>query len=42
VFDSSLAASWRLVGAIEGINGVLLMGWSVAFLVSELHRIRHR
>ncbi|TXC70560.1 two pore domain potassium channel family protein [Sphingomonas ginsenosidivorax] len=40
--DESLAASWRLVRAIEGINGVLLMGWSVAVLVSELHRIRHR
>ncbi len=40
--DTSLAAPWRLVGAIEGINGVLLLGWSVAFLVAELQRIRHR
>ncbi|MBW6532634.1 potassium channel family protein [Sphingomonas sp. RRHST34] len=40
--DSSLAAPWHLVGAIEGINGVLLLGWSVAFLVSELQRLRHR
>ncbi len=40
--DAPLAAPWRLVGAIEGINGVLLLGWSVAFLVAELQRIRHR
>ncbi len=40
--DASLAAPWRLVGAIEGINGVLLLGWSVAFLVGELQRVRHR
>ena len=40
--DGSLAAPWRLVGAIEGINGVLLLGWSVAFLVAELQRIRQR
>ncbi len=39
--DASLAAPWRLVGAIEGINGVLLLGWSVAFLVAELQRVRH-
>lgn len=40
--DASLAAPWRLVGAIEGVNGVLLLGWSVAFLVAELQRLRHR
>ncbi len=40
--DTALAAPWRLVGAIEGINGVLLLGWSVAFLVAELQRVRHR
>lgn len=40
--DAPLAAPWHLVGAIEGINGVLLLGWSVAFLVAELQRVRHR
>jgi hypothetical protein len=40
--DPQLAAPWRLVGAIEGISGVLLLGWSVAFLVAELQRVRHR
>lgn len=40
--DAPLAAPWRLVGAIEGVNGVLLLGWSVAFLVAELQRLRHR
>lgn len=39
--DGSLAPQWRLVGAIEGVNGVLLLGWSVAFLVAELQRLRH-
>lgn len=38
--DTSLAAPWRLVGAIEGINGVLLLGWSIAFLVAELQRVK--
>lgn len=40
--DAALDAPWRLVGAIEGVNGVLLLGWSVAFLVAELQRMRHR
>ena len=40
--DAALAAPWKLVGAIEGINGVLLLGWSVAFLVAELQRVRQR
>ncbi len=40
--DTALAAPWRLVGAIEGINGVMLLGWSVAFLVAELQRVRRR
>ena len=40
--DAPLAVPWRIVGAIEGINGVLLLGWSVAFLVAELQRVRHR
>lgn len=40
--DQELAAPWRLVGAIEGVNGALLLGWSVAFLVAELQRVRHR
>ena len=38
--DSEIAYSWRLLGAIEGINGVLLLGWSTAFFVNLLTRLR--
>jgi Ion channel len=38
--DSEMARSWRLVGAIEGINGVLLLGWSTAFFVTVVARLR--
>lgn len=38
--DSEMARQWRLVSAIEGVNGVLLLGWSTAFFVSVVARIR--
>lgn len=38
--DGALAHRWRLVGAIEGINGVLLLGWSTAFFVTVVARLR--
>lgn len=38
--DSSLPTQWRLLGAIEGINGVILLGWSTAFFVNLLLRLR--
>lgn len=38
--DAEMAKSWRLVGAIEGINGVLLLGWSTAFFVTVVARLR--
>ena len=38
--DAEIARSWRLVGAIEGINGVLLLGWSTAFFVTVVARLR--
>ena len=31
---SCSTGSWRLFGAIEGANGLLLFGWSTAFLFS--------
>ena len=37
--DSEMARPWRLVGAIEGINGVLLLGWSTAFFVTVVARL---
>lgn len=38
--DVLLSQQWRLVGAIEGFNGFLLIGWSTAFLVSVIGRLR--
>ena len=38
--DAALPEQWRLLGAIEGINGVILLGWSTAFFVNLLMRLR--
>ena len=35
-----LDADWRLMGAIESANGFLLLGWSTAFLISVVSRLR--
>ena len=32
-----LPVSWRLLGAIEGVAGFLLLGWSTAFLVTDMN-----
>ena len=37
--DVLLGESWRIVGAIEGANGVILLGWSTAFFVAMVARI---
>ena len=36
--DVTLSSEWRLASAVEGVNGILLFGWTTAFLfkVSEL------
>jgi Ion channel len=36
--DTAVDPDWRLFGAIEGVNGTLLMGWSVAFFVTVMTR----
>jgi hypothetical protein len=38
--DAAMAKAWRLVSAIEGINGVILIGWSTAFFVMVVLRMR--
>jgi voltage-gated potassium channel len=38
--DVVLKQGWRVLGAIEGANGVILLGWSTAFFVSVVGRIR--
>lgn len=35
-----IESRWRLVAAIEGFNGFLLIGWSTAFLVTVISRLR--
>lgn len=37
--DEGVARSWQLVAAIEGINGILLLGWSTAFFVGLVARL---
>ena len=36
-----IESRWRLVAAIEGFNGFLLIGWSTAFLVTVIGRLRN-
>ena len=38
--DAAMAEAWRLVSAIEGINGIILIGWSTAFFVTLIARMR--
>jgi hypothetical protein len=38
--DVMISHSWRLMGTLEAISGVLLFGWSTAMLVSLLSRLR--
>jgi hypothetical protein len=35
--DLALPTAWRLVGAIEGVAGFLLLGWSTAFFVTDMN-----
>ncbi len=37
--DEGLRHNWQLVVAIEGINGVILLGWSTAFFVMVITRL---
>jgi hypothetical protein len=36
--DAVVTPEWKLLGAIEGINGALLLGWSIAFFVTLMTR----
>ncbi|WP_295497897.1 ion channel [Sphingorhabdus sp. EL138] len=40
--DRYIAPEWRLVAAIEGIYGLLLLGWSTAFFVAVISRLGRR
>lgn len=38
--DVVIASEWRLVSAMEGFTGFLMIGWSTAFLVSIVGKLR--
>ena len=38
--DLTLSHDWRVLGAIEGVTGIIMLGWSTAFLVSLLTRLK--
>jgi hypothetical protein len=38
--DVVLSPRWRLLGAIEGANGVILVAWSTAFLLTVTSRLK--
>ena len=38
--DVLLDRPWRILGAIEGSTGVIMLGWSTAFIVSLLAQMR--
>ncbi|QDP18982.1 ion channel [Sphingomonas xanthus] len=39
-FTESFPENWRLVGAFEGLIGFILIGWSTAFIVNTMNRLR--
>jgi len=38
--DLVLPPNWRVFGAIEAPNGLILIAWSTAFLISLMNRLR--
>jgi MFS family permease len=38
--DIVLGPEWRILGAIEAANGLILFGWSTAFLISLMGKLR--
>ncbi|MEO5973401.1 MAG: ion channel [Sphingomicrobium sp.] len=38
--DVLLPKPWRILGAIEGATGIIMLGWSTAFLVSLLAQLK--
>ncbi len=38
--DVVLSPRWRIIASIEGANGLILIGWSTAFLMTVTTRLR--
>jgi hypothetical protein len=37
---ASFPEAWRLLGALEALVGFVLIGWSTAFIIGTLDRLR--
>jgi hypothetical protein len=37
--DLTLSEEWRLLGSLESANGMILFGWSTAFIFEIVHRM---
>lgn len=37
--DVVLQSSWRLLASFQGVNGVIMFGWTTAIIVALVHRI---
>ena len=37
--EQGFPLEWRLVGAIEGLIGFLMIGWSTAFFVTDMNKL---
>ncbi|RAK51041.1 hypothetical protein [Phenylobacterium deserti] len=37
--NAEVSDGWRIVAVLESLNGMLLLGWSTAFLFQTLHRV---
>ena len=38
--ENLFAGEWRLIGALEALVGFILIGWSTAFIVTTMNRLR--
>jgi hypothetical protein len=37
--DFVLAPPWRVLGAVEAVNGIILFGWTTAIIVASVQRV---
>ena len=37
--EAAIPLEWRLVGALEGVTGFLLLGWSTAFFITDMNKL---
>ncbi len=38
--DHAIAPAWQIIAGIEGINGVILIGWTTAFFVTLMGEVQ--